>query len=118
MRAIERSSSGRAGAVGGWLGSELCAEIRDAGRVRPEVPFLIELAGGLVRGSIDLLAEPDGAPPTLVDFKTDRLEGADPIELAARYEVQRASTRSPPRRRPAPTPSASPGSSSSSRRRR
>ena len=42
----------------------------------------------MVRGSIDLLAEPDGGPPTLVDFKTDRLEGKDPADLAERYEIQ------------------------------
>ena len=75
--------------VRGWLGSELCSELRGGGRLRPEVPFLLDLSGVLVRGSIDLLAEPDADPPTLVDFKTDRLEDVDPLELADRYEVQR-----------------------------
>ena len=74
--------------VRGWLGSDLCSELRDGGRVRPEVPFLLDLSGALVRGSIDLLAEPDAGPPTLVDFKTDRLQGGDPAAVADRYEVQ------------------------------
>jgi ATP-dependent helicase/nuclease subunit A len=74
--------------VGGWLESDLCAELRGSRRVRPEVPFLLELAGAQVRGSIDLFAEPDTGPPTLVDFKTDRLEGGDPTGIADRYEVQ------------------------------
>ncbi|MEK6277787.1 MAG: UvrD-helicase domain-containing protein [Actinomycetota bacterium] len=76
--------------VGGWISSPLRAELSQRGtRLRPEVPLLVELGGSVVRGSLDLLAEPREGPPTVVDYKTDRLEGADPVEHAARYEVQR-----------------------------
>ena len=54
---------------------------RDGALVRPEVPFLLELGGTVVRGKVDLLAEtPEG--PLVVDYKTDALGGADPVELA------------------------------------
>jgi len=44
----------------------------------------------VLRGSIDLLVEGEGAPPLVVDYKTDRLDGADPAERAAHYGVQRS----------------------------
>jgi hypothetical protein len=53
------------------------------------VPFLVELGGSVLRGQMDLLAEPLGEPPTVVDYKTDRLDGTDPGEHAAGYELQR-----------------------------
>ena len=56
--------------------------------MRPEVPFLLELGGTIVRGKIDLLADTDEGP-LVVDYKTDALSGADPAELASRYEIQR-----------------------------
>lgn len=58
-------------------------------KTNAEVRFLIELGGSLVRGTLDLLAEPREGPATVVDYKTDRLEGADPADHARRYEVQR-----------------------------
>ena len=74
-----------------WLGSPLRERIGvEAGRVRAEVPLLLEVGGTVLRGSIDLLVEREGAPPLVVDYKTDRLEGAAPAELASRYEVQRS----------------------------
>jgi ATP-dependent helicase/nuclease subunit A len=75
--------------VEGWLSSELRAELEASGaRIRPEVPFVLGLGGAVVRGKIDLLAErPEG--PLVVDYKTDALRGADPAQLAARYETQR-----------------------------
>jgi len=77
------------GLVEGWLSSELRAELEASGaRIRPEVPFVLGLGGAVVRGKIDLLAErPDG--PLVVDYKTDALRGANPAELAERYETQR-----------------------------
>jgi ATP-dependent helicase/nuclease subunit A len=75
--------------VGGWLGSELRAQLEVAiAHLRPEVPFLLGLGGTVVRGKIDLLAE-TGEGPLVVDYKTDALNGADPVELAARYRTQR-----------------------------
>ena len=49
-----------------------------ATRVRAEVPILLGVGGTVLRGSIDLLVEREGAPPLVVDYKTDRLGGADP----------------------------------------
>jgi ATP-dependent helicase/nuclease subunit A len=75
--------------VNGWLGSALAATLRQAGaRVRPEVPFLLDLGGTIVRGKIDLLADL-AKGPLVVDYKTDALAGADPAEVAGRYEIQR-----------------------------
>ncbi len=75
--------------VGGWFGSHLYEVlVRGEARVRPEVPFLLDLAGTVVRGKIDLLAEtPDG--PLVVDYKTDAVASADPEELVTRYDIQR-----------------------------
>jgi ATP-dependent helicase/nuclease subunit A len=76
--------------IGGWIGSPLRARLADRGTTaRAEVRFLIELGGSLMRGTLDLLAEPRDGPPLVVDYKTDRLEAADPAEHALRYEVQR-----------------------------
>jgi len=58
--------------------------------VRAEVPILLGVAGTVLRGSIDLLVERDGAAPLVVDYKTDRLNGSGPAEHAARYKTQRA----------------------------
>jgi ATP-dependent helicase/nuclease subunit A len=74
-----------------WLGSPLRQRIGDeATRVRAEVPLLLGVGDTVLRGSIDLLVEREGAPPLVVDYKTDRLGGTDPAERAARYEVQRS----------------------------
>ncbi len=76
--------------VRGWLGSALRERIEsDATRVRAEVPILLGVGGTVLRGSIDLLVERDGAPPLVVDYKTDRLDGDSPTEHASRYETQR-----------------------------
>jgi ATP-dependent helicase/nuclease subunit A len=77
------------GLVEGWHDSELRAELAEGGaRLRPEVPFILNLGGAIVRGKIDLLAETD-AGPLVVDYKTDALGDNDPAELASRYETQR-----------------------------
>jgi len=73
-----------------WLGSELLSEVAGASRVRAEVPILLGVGDTVLRGSLDLLVERDGAPPLVVDYKTDRLAGTDPAEKARDYEVQRA----------------------------
>ena len=74
-----------------WIGSPLRERIgSEATRTRAEVPLLLGVGGTVMRGSIDLLAEREGAAPLVVDYKTDRLGGADPAERAARYEVQRS----------------------------
>ncbi len=74
-----------------WLDSGFfAARVRDAERSRAEVPLLIEIGDTVLRGSIDLLVEAEGEPPLVVDYKTDRLDGAKAAELAARYEIQQA----------------------------
>jgi ATP-dependent exoDNAse (exonuclease V) beta subunit len=78
------------GPVRDWLGSPLREEIAAATRVRAEVPILLGAGGTVLRGSIDLLVEREGAPPLVVDYKTDRLRGEDPSARAAHYEVQRS----------------------------
>jgi PD-(D/E)XK nuclease superfamily len=54
------------------------------------VPLLLGIGDTVLRGSIDLLVERDGGPPLVIDYKTDRLAGADPAERAAHYGVQRS----------------------------
>ncbi|MBS1846341.1 MAG: UvrD-helicase domain-containing protein [Actinobacteria bacterium] len=78
------------GPVRDWLGSPLREEIAAASRVRAEVPILLGAGGTVLRGSIDLLVERDGAPPLVVDYKTDRLGGDDPSTRTAHYEIQRS----------------------------
>jgi ATP-dependent helicase/nuclease subunit A len=78
------------GPVRDWLGSALRGEIAGAGRARAEVPILLGAGGTVLRGSIDLLVEREGAPPLVVDYKTDRLRGEDPAARAAHYEIQRS----------------------------
>jgi ATP-dependent helicase/nuclease subunit A len=77
--------------VRGWLGSDLLRErvLADGARVRAEVPLLLGVAGTVLRGSVDLLVERDGEPPLVVDYKTDRLNGASPADRAGRYGTQR-----------------------------
>ena len=83
-----KDSAARAGElVRGWLASPLRAEL---GAVRPEVPFAVQVAGTVIRGKLDLLAEGNGdGVPQVVDYKTDALDGRDPAEVATRYEIQR-----------------------------
>jgi ATP-dependent helicase/nuclease subunit A len=74
------------GLVDGWLDSELRRSL--GGPARAEVPFVLDLGATVARGQIDLLIAGDG-PATVVDYKTDALDGRSPAELGARYEVQR-----------------------------
>jgi ATP-dependent helicase/nuclease subunit A len=77
--------------VRGWLGSPLRRErLGDGARTRAEVPILLAAGGTVLRGSIDLLVEREGAPPLVVDYKTDRLGGSRPADRAQRYETQRS----------------------------
>jgi ATP-dependent exoDNAse (exonuclease V) beta subunit len=73
-----------------WIASPLRERLASGGsRVRAEVPILLPVGGTVLRGSIDLLVEREGAPPLVLDYKTDRLDGGSPAEKAAGYEVQR-----------------------------
>jgi ATP-dependent helicase/nuclease subunit A len=76
--------------VRGWIASPLRERIVAAGsRARAEVPILLPVGGTVLRGSIDLLVEREGAAPLVIDYKTDRLDGSSPAEKGAGYEVQR-----------------------------
>jgi ATP-dependent helicase/nuclease subunit A len=74
--------------VRGWLDSNLRRGI-EGQTARAEVPILLGVGGNVLRGSIDLLVEREGSPPLVIDYKTDRLDGANPTAQAARYKVQR-----------------------------
>ena len=77
--------------VRAWLGSSFFRErVQSAEKSRAEVPLLVEVAGAVLRGSIDLLVETEGKTPLIVDYKTDRVGASTPAELAGRYEVQQA----------------------------
>ena len=80
------------GPLRGWLGSSLLRDRigADGATVRAEVPLLLGLGRTVLRGSIDLLVERDGEAPLVIDYKTDRLGGAEPAEHAGRYATQRA----------------------------
>jgi ATP-dependent helicase/nuclease subunit A len=79
------------GPVREWLSSPLLRDtIVPAARVRAEVPLLLGVGGTVLRGSIDLLVEREGASPLVVDYKTDRLGGDSPTDRAAHYGTQRA----------------------------
>lgn len=77
--------------VRAWLASSLLRERVQAPGVssRAEVPLLLGVADTTLRGSIDLLVERDGAPPLVVDYKTDRLGDSSPAERATKYATQR-----------------------------
>jgi RecB family exonuclease len=73
--------------VSRFLSSELCARIRAARRVRLELPFAYELVpegmGGrsiLVNGVVDVHAD-EGSRLLVVDYKTNALEGRDPVAV-------------------------------------
>ena len=74
--------------VEGWLQSRLRTELEGL-ELRPEAPFVLGVAGTVVRGKIDLIARA-GDDITVIDFKTDALRGSNPQELSDRYAVQRA----------------------------
>ena len=78
------------------IGTSTLQRIRHATRIHREQPFTLTLtsdhhAKPLLNGVVDLLAiEPDGGA-LVVDYKTDRLDGADPEEVVAHgYAIQRA----------------------------
>lgn len=80
--------------VAAFASSPLCARLAGAAPPRREAPFALTLepdgAGSLVTGLVDVLAQaPDGSA-LIVDYKTDRLEGAEPTDIVDRdYAVQR-----------------------------
>jgi ATP-dependent exoDNAse (exonuclease V) beta subunit len=83
-----------AGLVQRFAATELCARLGRASHVAREERFAFPLGeasrGVLVVGALDVIAREQGGRSLVVDYKTDRLEGADPSELvASAYATQR-----------------------------
>jgi hypothetical protein len=79
-----------AGLVERFAATELCARLGRATQVSREERFAFLLGGALVVGALDVLAREPGGCALVVDYKTDRLEGADPREVVDRaYATQR-----------------------------
>ena len=83
------------GLVDAFLSSELFARVQQAHGVRKELPFAFPLAPDgagesiLVNGVLDLYAVEDDRT-LVVDYKTDRLDGADPVAFCdEHYGTQR-----------------------------
>ena len=86
--ADEETMSRARALVNGWLDCDLRNELQSM-RLRPEAPFVLPLAGTVLRGNIDLLGT-GGDETVVVDFKTDRVgrDGTGP--LGERYAAQRS----------------------------
>ncbi|HWE32789.1 MAG TPA: UvrD-helicase domain-containing protein [Solirubrobacteraceae bacterium] len=73
-----------------FVGSDLCRRLAAAGGVRREERFTFLLDGLFVGGVFDVLAWEPGEHALVVDYKSDRLEGRDPVAIVSReYETQR-----------------------------
>jgi ATP-dependent exoDNAse (exonuclease V) beta subunit len=75
-----------------FTAGELCRRLGRATGVRREerFRFLLGSAGVLVGGVFDVIAREPGGRTLIVDYKTDRLDGADPQALAdTAYGTQR-----------------------------
>jgi ATP-dependent helicase/nuclease subunit A len=69
---------------------ELCRRLGRATGVRREERFRFLLGGVLVGGVFDVIAREPGGRTLIVDYKTDRLDGADPEAIAdTAYGTQR-----------------------------
>jgi len=84
-----------AGLTAAFTRSPLFARLTAARDVRREAPFAFTLdvpdLGPLVSGFLDVIATEDDGGVLIVDYKTDRLDGADPREAVEReYVTQRA----------------------------
>ncbi len=89
------TGSGRFGDVAelieAFAGSELRARLARAGEIRREARFSFPIDGGMtITGVLDVLAREPGERMLIVDYKSDRLERADPAAIVAReYATQR-----------------------------
>jgi ATP-dependent helicase/nuclease subunit A len=77
--------------VGRFAASALCARLAAAIEARREERFTFALPDGLlVTGAVDVRAREPGGRTLIVDYKSDRLEGAEPAVAVQRgYETQR-----------------------------
>jgi len=73
-----------------FASGELCQRLGRATAVQREARFRFLLGGVLIGGVFDVIAREPGGRTLVVDYKTDRLDGADPQVLADRsYATQR-----------------------------
>ncbi len=77
--------------VGGFAATALCARLAAASEARREQRFAFAIPDGLlVTGAVDVLARETGGRALIIDYKSDRLDGADPAVVVQRaYETQR-----------------------------
>lgn len=76
--------------IAGFAASDLCARLGRATDVRREERFAFRLGDVLMTGAFDVLAREPGERMLVVDYKTDRLLGADPAtRVAEDYTTQR-----------------------------
>ena len=95
------SALSRARRPGRRLARIRAARASSAGAPVAEVPFVLALAETVVRGKIDLLVE-DGGVPTVVDYKTDALDGRSPADSPRATRRSARSTHSRSAAIPAP----------------
>ncbi|HEV2811759.1 MAG TPA: PD-(D/E)XK nuclease family protein, partial [Solirubrobacteraceae bacterium] len=69
--------------VHGFAASPLAARIERARKVHREHPFSFPLGPALLTGVVDVLAEEEDGTALVVDYKTDRLEGVEPLGAGA-----------------------------------
>ena len=75
--------------VRAYCDSELARRVAALAGVRPERPFAFEHDGVLLHGRLDVLWR-DGIRALVVDYKTNALEGCDPVEVVdSEYVLQR-----------------------------
>jgi ATP-dependent exoDNAse (exonuclease V) beta subunit len=73
-----------------FIGSTLFKRLAAARELRREEGFSFLLDDALITGVLDVVANEPGGRTLVVDYKSDRLEGADPADVAARdYRIQR-----------------------------
>ncbi|MGZ4226719.1 MAG: UvrD-helicase domain-containing protein [Solirubrobacteraceae bacterium] len=90
LRLSDTDAAEAADLVQRFAATELCARLGRATQVSREERFAFLLGGALVVGALDVLAREPGGRSLVVDYKTDRLEGADPREVVDRaYATQR-----------------------------
>jgi hypothetical protein len=73
-----------------FASSPVCARLAEASDVRREERFGFLLEGILITGFLDVVAREGDGTMIVVDYKSDRLEGADPAAIVSRdYATQR-----------------------------
>jgi ATP-dependent helicase/nuclease subunit A len=76
--------------IEGFIGSSLFERLAAARELRREEGFSFLLEDALIAGVLDVVAGEPGGRTLVVDYKSDRLEGADPAEVVTgEYRIQR-----------------------------